>query len=357
MKNKDDIQTVLAVFQEQADKPIRFDEEAILAAYSQDKQNQSLPIKILSIFGGILASLAFLGFLFISQVTNSDAGLIVFGAIFITSSIWLSKVYDKIIIDTLSVSCFIIGFFLIGFGCSQANIDENIISVAFIVIALITLSIVDDYMLSFVSILIINGSILTLIMSNKVFNSIHMYVTTLALATTYFFLKEASILVRRKKLSKIYEPVRIALIFSFLSGLLILGKRGILPVSSDFIWVSSVVIIATIVYLISILFGVLHIKENRVKIAIYVVSLLALLSTALAPAISGAMLIILLSFTVNYKTGFVIGIIAFIYFIGQYYYDLNYTLLTKSILLFSTGVFFMILYFFTHKHLTTNEKV
>ena len=46
-----------------------------------------------------------------------------------------------------------------------------------------------------------------------------------------------------------------------------------------------------------------------------------------------------------------------IYFISQYYYDLNFTLLTKSILLFSSGVLFLLLYLFTHKNLTQNEKI
>ncbi|MBK7222727.1 MAG: hypothetical protein IPH94_15875 [Saprospiraceae bacterium] len=34
----------------------------------------------------------------------------------------------------------------------------------------------------------------------------------------------------------------------------------------------------------------------------------------------------LLSFRVNYKTGFAIGVISFIYALSQYYYDLHFTL-------------------------------
>ena len=60
---------------------------------------------------------------------------------------------------------------------------------------------------------------------------------------------------------------------------------------------------------------------------------------------------------VNYKTGLVIGIISFIYFISQYYYDLNFTLLTKSIILFSSGIVFILFYLFTNKKLNTNEKI
>lgn len=357
MRNKDDIKELLDYFQKTEDKPLQFDEEAIVSAYQKDNGNQSLSIKILSVFGGILASLAFLGFLFIAGLYNSDVGLLVFGGIFIIGSIWINKEYDKIIIDTVSISSFIIGFILLGFGCGQLKIDENIISIIFIIIAIGSLSIVQNYILSFVSVLIINGSILTLIISNKGYDFIHIYVSVLALTMTYFFLKEATIITTNKALSKLYNPVRTGLIFSFLSGLVFLGKKGILPVSPDYIWLSSVIVISIIIYLFSVLFDVLNITKTRHKIGIYIFTVLALLPTALSPAISGTILIILLSFLINYKTGLVLGIISFIYFISQYYYDLNFTLLTKSILLFSTGVLFIALYLFTSKKSTANEKV
>jgi len=357
MKNKEDIKELLDYFQNTEDNPLKFDEEAIFSAYQKNSDNQSLPIKILSVFGGVLASLAFLGFLFIAGLYTSDLGLLVFGGIFIAVSIWINKKYDRIIIDTVSVSSFIIGFILIGLGLDQLKVNEDIISIIFIIIAFSSLSIVQNYILSFVSVLIINGSILTLIISNNAYNLIHFHVSVLALTIVLFFVKEAKIITINKTFSKLYNPIRIGLIFSLLSGLVFLGKRGILPVSTDYIWISSIIIISSIVYLISTLFNLLHIIESKHKISIYIFTLLTLLPTALSPAISGAILIILLSFMVNYKTGLAIGIISFIYFISQYYYDLNFTLLTKSILLFLSGILFIGLYLFTHKKLTSNEKV
>jgi uncharacterized membrane protein len=230
-------------------------------------------------------------------------------------------------------------------------------SIIFIIIAFGSLWIVQNYILSFIAVLIINGSFLMLILSNNAYNLIHVQVAVLALAMVYFFLKEAQIIAANNIFSKLYNPVRTGIMFSFLAGLLLLGKRGVLPISPDYIWMSSIITIASIVYLISKIFNVLSITETRHKASIYLFVVLTLLPTALSPAISGAILIILLSFLVNYKTGLVIGIISFIYFISQYYYDLNFTLLTKSILLLASGVLFIALYLFTHKKLTTNEKI
>jgi uncharacterized membrane protein len=80
-------------------------------------------------------------------------------------------------------------------------------------------------------------------------------------------------------------------------------------------------------------------------------------STAMNPAISGSILVILLNFMANYKTGFVIGLLAFVYFVSQYYYDLSFSLLTKSYMMLVTGALFLILYLFVYKKLQSHEEV
>lgn len=357
MKNKDEIKAFLEYFQSKEEQPLEFNEKAILAEYYSGNQNQTLAIKILSVFGGFLASLAFLGFLGVVGLFESATALIAFGGIFIGVSIWIHIEFDTIILDTLSISSYIIGFFLVGFGCYEFNLSENMISWIFIILALVTLNIVQTYILSFVSILIINGSILTLLLSNDLNNFIHLYLAVLAFSMTYLFLKEAKFITTKDAISKWYEPLKAALIISFLAVLVCLGKKGLISISTNYIWISSIILIGIILYLISYLFPLLKITTKKHQIGIYIFTAIALLPTALSPAISGTILLILLSFLINYKTGFGLGIISFLYFISQYYYDLNFTLLTKSILLFSTGTLFIGVYLFTYKKLTANEKV
>lgn len=344
-------------FRNQDHQPLEFDEEGIISEYQKNDSNTSLAIKILSIFGGILASLSFLGFLFITRIYESYSALLIVGGIFILASLWINKHYGKIIMDTFSISCFMIGFLLIGFGCSQLDIHVNLICILFILIALATLLLVQTYILSFISVLIISGSILTLIISNQYDDLIHIYVAVLALILAFITLKEARIITSSKALSKLYNPVRTGLIFSFLSGLIALSIKDILPLTPDYLWTSSVVIMAIIVFLISRLFKIWDLKETRYQLSIYLLTVVALVPTALSPAISGSILLILLSFMVNHKTGLALGILGFVFFISQFYYDLNFTLLTKSILLFSTGLVFLAIYLFIQKTLTKNEKL
>lgn len=356
MRNKENIQEILSYLQTTEEEELDFDEEAIVAAYQRSNGNHSLAIKILSIFGGLLACLAFLGFLFLAGLYNSQTGLSLVGTICIVVSILISKDQDKVTLDTVSVSSFITGFILIAVGFFQLEANESFLYIIFIIIALCSLRIVQAYILSFISVLIINGSILMLLISNRDYKLAYIYIAVLALANVYFFLKEAMIIASGKRLSRLYEPLRIGLIVSLLSVLCFICI-GMIPLLPNYRWFSSIVIVSAILYLISILINRLGISGKQYKAGIYILSVLLLLPVALSPAISGALLIMLLSFLVNYKTGLVLAIIAFIYFIAQYYYDLSLTLLTKSILLFSSGVLFIVLYLFTHKKLTTNEKI
>ena len=71
------------------------DEKAILNEYNLQKENKSsLSIKILSVFGGFLGMLSFLGFLALAGLYDSEFGLLLFGTGFIVAAIWLNKEYD-----------------------------------------------------------------------------------------------------------------------------------------------------------------------------------------------------------------------------------------------------------------------
>ena len=334
------------------------DENAIYEEYNTQGENKSsIAIKVLSIFGGFLATLAFLGFLAIAGLYNSEFGLLIFGIGFIISAIWLNKAYDKLIIDTFSISIYVIGFALLAFGLSEMNVDENIIAILISLIALSSLIITQNFILSFISVLAISGSFIFLIISNNSYDLIHLYVAINTLILAYLFLNEAKIISSNKRLSQLYNPVRIGLVISLLFGLISIGKRHLIPISQSHIWLSSIVMILVIMYLVYSIIKINQIKTVKSKVMIYTLSSLILISTIFSPSISGAIVIVLLSFLVNYKTGLAIGIISIIYFVSQYYYDLNFTLLTKSIILFVSGIMFLLFYLFTTKNLKTNEKI
>lgn len=357
MRNKDNIEELLSYLQRKSSKELSFENENIFKAYQKKEDQQSLAIKILSVFGGLMSGCAFVGFLFLTGLFESNQGLILFGSLCIAGSILLNKAVDKIIIDTISVTFYLIGFVLLGIGLSDSIDDESTICFIFMLIAFCSLLIVQNYIISFVSILMINGCIVALLTFNELNSWMYIYIALIAVFITFLFLNEAKILALKNIFSKLYDPLRSALVFTFLGTFIFVNNEKFFSFSYTYFIIASVVIILAILYVVYHLFKILNISKTQHKTITLVATAVLLAPTANSPAISGAILIILLSFMVNYKTGFGLGIIAFIYFISMYYYDLQFTLLTKSIILFSSGILFLAIYFFTRKKLTSNEKI
>lgn len=356
MTNRENITAMLDQLKSAGIEGLVMDEEKIQAEYSKENNHHSMAIKVLSVFGGILASLTFIGFLFMAGLYDSSVALVITGALLLGLSVWLNKAFDTILIDTTSISAFLISLLLMAFGLTQMEVDFNLILIIFILLSLACLVWVQNYVYAFISIMVINGCLLTLIMSNETYDLIHVLILFLTVALLVIFQKEAYLITEYKKFITLYPPLRIGMVISLLTCLFMLSKGGLFPFQTQLVWFSSAVMITGILYTFESVFKAMGIEKTPQKNGIYGAAILLLAPTLLSPAITGSLLILLLSFRVNYKTGFAIGVISFIYALGQYYYDLHFTLLVKSILMMLSGLLFLALYFVTHKNLSTDEK-
>ncbi|WP_420320895.1 DUF4401 domain-containing protein [Flagellimonas sp.] len=353
------IQKLLDGIQSEEGESFSYDKEAIYNAYQNPNTDQpGLAIKLLSVFGGFLASLALFGFMGISGIFDSEYGILAVGIGSILVAWAINRNADKLIFDTFSVSIFIIGVVSLVVALFQFGMDENTVTFIVIFIALASLYVMQNYVLSFVSTVTIGGCLLTFIIFYGLYDDlVHIYVAFYAAVMGYWFLNEAKIISSGDKMSLLYSPVRIGIIISFLFGLIALGVKDLIRLDHRYIWISSIFIWVGVFLIVREILEVIQVTESKHKSAIYGLTILFLLPTIFCPSISGAILIILLSFLVNYKTGFVIGIVALVYFVSQYYYDLNFTLLTKSIILISSGIVLLIFYLFVQKIIKANEKV
>lgn len=317
----------------------------------------SLPIKILSIAGGILSSLAFIGFLFLAGLYNSDTALLFTGILLLAAALWINLQHPKIFLDTICVSLYLLGYMLIGIGIGQLLEQESIIGLVFIVLAVGCLYINQHTVIALLSVLIIHGSILFLLQVHYAAALLPVYLSLLAVLLLFWFLQEAYLVAGGGKLGRLYAPVRTGLALSLLSGLYFSAEKFTAGSFQQHNWISSLVIIGCILYLLINLFKALDgaLQPRSVKLLVLVG--IILLSTLFAPSITGSLLVILLSFKVNYKTGLVAGIVALVYFISLYYYDLSFTLLTKSVLMMASGILLLLLYYFIQKNPLKDETV
>ncbi len=357
MENKSAINSFLAEIKEAEGSDFVCNEEAlIMHQKTLDANPIGLGIKILSIFGGIMASLAFIGFLFLTGAYDSPTFMIILGVLAVSTSLFINRRLTTLLIDTFGISLYGIGFILMAIGLSELHVGESVICLIFIGIGLLTLFITQKYVLSFVVTLLINGSLLSLFMINDWYWALSMYMAILILGVTYWMMNEAQLLTANQRLLQLYNPVRIALIFCLILGL-IMGDKGFW---SPFSRLNNLIVMITVAvalfYMIKQLMPLLGVSQKSQQAVIYGCVLIILAATYQTPSIGCSLLLLLMSFYVNYKTGFAISIIAFIYFIILYYYDLNLSLLHKSLILMGTGAVFIFLYVLTLKN-NRDEKL
>lgn len=357
MKNKDNINEIINFLQSEGTGVITTDEAAIEKAYTSLHGEQTLVIKVISILGGIFASSVFFGFMFIAGLYESPTALWLTGFVAIGASVLLSRISDRILLDTICISCFIVGLVMVGAGLSDSTPSAQILSLYFVVISCACLLLSQNYVLSFASTLVVNGSLICLIQSSKLHELLHVHIACLALLLCYLILQEAKVLSSGKAIAAKYGPIRTGLLFSFVSSLLLVNTNFFVQLAPETRWISTALCIVLLCYVVTRLFNTLSISSLPSKLLILALVALTLAPTALTPGIAATLLLLMLSFAAHYKTGMVVSAMAFIYFAGLFYYDLNFTLLTKSIMLFCSGLFFIVLYLLTTKKANNHENI
>ncbi len=317
--------------------------------------NNSIAIKIVSILGGILGSIAFVGFLLLAGLYDSELAQLVFGTLIIITAIWLDKKYNSVLLDTISISGYLIGGLLLGIGLAQLEVPVTVICVVYMLIGISTLNFTQNVALSLVALLCIHGSILGMILINELSELIDLYTPLLAVGTVFVYLCNGWFHSAGARFEKLYLPIRTAITLAFLSCLYLSSTSYLLIGSPVWSLAASVCIIACILYYLQYTLKQLQ-SEYAGQIKLLVLCAFILLPTLFAPSISGALLILLLGFGFHYRTGLVLGILNTIYFISRFYYDLGLTLLIKSILLIVSGVFFLFFYFLLTRKIIPNEK-
>ena len=315
---------------------------------------KGLGIKLLSIAGGLLATSTFMGFVFLIA-SSSEGIMVVFGLMAIIGAVFLDSKVNNTILDSACIGAYLTGFLMISHGLGGVK-NDNILPIVYIGIALLTIICTKGVMLNFISLMVVNGSLLALISINNVYQLTQFLTGTLAWGYTLVCILEPKLLASGRQVNIRFIPLRNGLLFSFLAMLLYHTMKMVPEQYHDNEWISSVMIICTFLFVLRYLIGFLQITKPLTQVLVYALSLLVLLPAIYAPAICGALLLIAVSFHFGHRTGLIMGCIAFIYFVGQYYYSLHYTLLQKSVMMFVTGVLFLIAWFVFKKQLKRYEQ-
>lgn len=317
-------------------------------------QKNNLTIQVVSIIGGILTAIFFLGFLALASIIRSEESSLIIGCLLIVATLTISRLVVRPFLDAMNITFYIAGCILFTFGIS-ANV--NILFCSLLVISILTFFLTRGFILPFLSVILFNislfGEIAHLLSS---WYPLQVAIVPLVAAFLFTNLFETKLLARLQGNISKYKPFHTGL---FISCIVALSGSSV-----DFLttgmneWIISVFLWIGLLIMIQRIMRVMGGTNNLMKqIGIYGLSILICLPTVFAPYLSGSLLLILVCFHFGYKAECGASLLLFIYAISKYYYDLNMTLLVKSITLFFIGIAFIVAwYYFTQKR-TKHEKI
>ncbi|UIR55037.1 DUF4401 domain-containing protein [Sphingobacterium sp. SRCM116780] len=364
MKTNEEIQHIIAEVSKARPTAIQINTEKIVEEYRFLSTNKSnIAIKVLSIVGVILSVFAFIAALYFLHLLDENINLLVFGFLLLTVSIFFIKKYNTIIIDTSSLALYALGGWMLIYGMDMDN--TNLILIIVIAISIGTLLIVQRYLLSLFNILCILIGIIGLLIHNfENYLLLSIMAALVAIGLIYLLSNEATILAKRNLISTLYDSLRDAFTLTSIgiTGYIISSSHHLFLNNSETNWKNALYLLS-VAYGIGVLFMIykimhkLNVKKSVLMLSIYVLSILILAPTIINPGISGSILLLFICFYYQYKIGLSLAIIAFLYCLWRFYYDLNFSLLTKSIALMLSGVLFLIIYFVININKSSNEKI
>ena len=314
-------------------------------------QKHNLTIQVVSTIGGILTAIFFLGFLVLANIIRSETSSMILGSLLIIATLTMSRIIIRPFLDAMNITLYIAGCALVSFGISS---NTHFLFFVLIGISVLTFFLSKGFILPFLSVILFNISVFG--EGGYIFSSFYpLQIAVIPILGIYLFTTS----VETKLFQSIgypfkYKPLHLGLFVSALVSLSGLSLNWLISETNSWITscILSVFIWLGLLLMVQRIMQVMKIEDSVHQVGIYVLCLIICLPTVFAPYLSGSLLLILICFHYGYKTECATAILFFIYAVSKYYYDLNTSLLIKSITLIFIGIAFIAAwYFFTQKRI------
>ncbi|MGB3800726.1 MAG: DUF4401 domain-containing protein [Lewinella sp.] len=292
---------IIEYLQNRARSPFTVSQLALEEEEAQRQVNDSdQALRVLSGLGGFLASLLFLLFLWLTDLLSEPVIAVTMGIILITVTILLGRTRREAFLATATVCGYLVGVGLIMVGLPP-SIPTAYLVFPVLLIALATVIFTRNYYLILLAAMSVPGCLvfLHLVQKNPMWTWLALTVCSVSLIFLTFF--EFRVVHDRR-----LAPLRSGLAVGFLLTLIWCRWAG-------------------------------YLFPNAGSIP------------SVLPLFLGCLLLLLLSFRNQHLLGVGLAIAGLFYFTVQYYYDLRWDLLNKSVSLMLVGALLLATYFVLHR--------
>ncbi|MCP9235715.1 DUF2157 domain-containing protein [Lewinella sp. JB7] len=300
-----------------------------LADRADEEEESGIAVKVLSAFGGFFASLLFLLFLWITDLITHPVVATVLGLLLVVTTIVLGRHPRQAFLATLTVCGYLVGVGLTIVGLPPQISDRQLVIPVFL-IAVGTLAFTRNYFLVFLAVVSLPACLLYLYLIDPAFVFVNLAVAGSAVALVGF-----AIFRGRLPGDPRYPAARTGWACGLLMSLLFYRwgywLADLPPTYYDEL-PASVTLFALAAFLL----------WRSLPRPWAVVSSVILLPLTLLPLLLGSLLLLLTGFRERHFAATGLGVFGMLYFTAQYYYDLRWTLLDKSLLLMASGTLLLL---------------
>ncbi len=313
-------------------------------------------IRIVTMLGAWISAACFFGVISLMGIFDSPMAITILGIVLTAVAIFaFQTVNQKVFTIPYALTASITGQICIGYGLTGwLNLsDMDLLLWVGIGIQVLMFILSKNHVQRFITVLVVNLLGVGLLFSNKLYEGIHWITGLNALIFTALILGEEIVLSRYKKLIAAFDSLNAGTAFSFL--LLTFIRLGELTfsfreISIRFWWISAAFILMC---LIGVIYKIsLDFEWNPVKtIPLCLIFVPFLWGYS---GILGGVLMLAVGYYHKNLWFIVMGVLALGVFISVFYYNLQLTLWTKSLILIGSGILFLVgwklLGYFIRKH-------
>jgi hypothetical protein len=347
-KNKIELAALLEIYKEEGINP-KLNLNIFKADYKRLEENKtSVLIQILIFVGALLTASFFLAFLGVAGLFDSSGAMLVLGVVITFASVLIPYVSNQNnTVEPFSMALMIVGTSLFSFSFIEgfSNFESFLwvgLGLSFF-IAIVT----GSHLQKFAAIVCFNICAYLLIWNFRIPIAFNFLILLNAAIVTVAWLKETKILTIYPQLGEWYSAIMNACSISMI-GLLV-GSVNLSEhyyryetdtiISGSYWWVSTLLLIGLVLWALNEALDL--VGKQAKKIPILIGTGIALLLLMNAPGIVGGILLLFLGIYAGYHLLIGQGILAIFFFTVLFYYNLETTLLLKSILMVSAGLLFL----------------
>jgi hypothetical protein len=309
--------------------------------------NRKVPIllQVLMFIGALLAACFFILFLGLIGFLESELSMLVLGVFFATIALFLPYLsQQKTAIEPLGMALLIAGASLFVAGCSDLLSNKYLLFLYLVLALSLFVAVVSaSHLQKTAAILCTNLSLVLLIYEGGQLFLMNLLILFNATTLCYMVLQEPTLLAKKTSLTKWMITLMNGFSFALLGHLCVfvnspLVQEGSRYLDSSYAWVSSLGLTVLVLWVLHRILS--KINANKHRTALLIATGVALLFLLKAPGIIAGLLLLLLGYY-----GFYLyvgqGIMALFSFSVLFYYNLNTTLLVKSLLMVLAGLLFL----------------